>query len=80
MKLLLKKNVLKNNHKVDKNIKKLLISKRHGFLNTVIKDIKPLVIYKRLIIITTLNKNKDIELFKIFREDAKYIKKLYINK
>ena len=60
-----------------KNIKNLTIVKRHNSLNKVIQDIKPLSIYRRLIAIATLNKNKNIELFKILREDAEYIKKYH---
>ena len=61
-----------------KHIKDLSITKRHGYLNKVIQDLKPLSVYRRLIAIATLNKNKDNELFKILREDADYIKKYHI--
>lgn len=43
------------------------------------KDNKPLSIYRRLIALATLNKNKDIKLHDIFRTDAEWLKnhKLY---
>ena len=63
-----------------KNIKNLTVVKRHNSLNKAIQDIKPLSIYRRLIAIATLNKNKNMELFKILREDAEYIKKYHMMK
>ena len=44
-----------------------------------IQEIKPLSVYRRLIAILTLNKNKDNELYEILRTDAKYIKKYNIS-
>ena len=63
-----------------KDIKNLTVVKRHSSLNKAIQDIKPLSIYRRLIAIATLNKNKNIELFKILRDDAEYIKKYHMGK
>jgi hypothetical protein len=60
------------------NVKNLPITKRHSCLNKAIHEIKPLSIYRRLIAIATLNKNKDKELFDILREDAEYVKKYHI--
>ena len=61
-----------------KNVKTLSITKRHSYLNKAMQDLKPLSVYRRLIAIATLNKNKDNELFKILREDAEYIKKYHM--
>jgi hypothetical protein len=47
---------------------------RQKALKKAIKVIKPLSIYRRIIAIATLNKNKDAKLYKILREDANWIK------
>ncbi len=47
---------------------------RHKALRKAIKANKPLSIYRRLIAIATLNKNKDKKLYKVLREDAAWIK------
>jgi len=56
------------------NIRELSQLKRYISLHKAIKDNKPLSIYRRIIAIATLNKNKDPQLYKILREDAKWIK------
>ena len=56
------------------NIKELSERKRHIYLHNAIKDNKPLSIYRRVIALSTLNKNKDPKLYKRLREDADWIK------
>ena len=48
--------------------------KRHKSLKKAIKTIKPLAIYRRLIALYVLNKNKHPENAKIFKNDAEWIK------
>ena len=47
---------------------------RREALKKAIKAVKALSIYRRIIAIATLNKNKDEKLYKILREDAEWIK------
>jgi hypothetical protein len=56
------------------NIKNISVNKRHIALKKALKELKPLSVYRRLIAIATLNKNKDNKLFNILREDADWIK------
>ena len=56
------------------NIEKMSVNDRHSALKKAIKSIKPLSIYRRIIAIATLNKNKNKNLFDILREDAEWIK------
>ena len=56
------------------NVKFLSKTERHSALRDAIKNIKPLSVYRRLIALATLNKNKDEELFIILRSDAEWIK------
>ena len=57
-----------------KNVESMNKSDRQKALKKAIKTIKPLSIYRRIIAIATLNKNKDLGLYKILRDDAKWIK------
>jgi hypothetical protein len=57
------------------NIKIISTTKRHSALKKALKELKPLSVYRRLIAIATLNKNKDIVLFDILRADAEWVKK-----
>ena len=57
-----------------KNIDSMTKTDRQKALKKAINSIKPLSIYRRIIAIATLNKNKDVKLYKILREDAKWIK------
>ena len=57
-----------------KDIKSLSKSDRHKSLSKAIKDNKPLSIYRRIKALSTLNKNKDHELYKILEDDALWIK------
>ena len=57
-----------------KNIDMLDKSSRHIALKKAIRAIKPLSVYRRIIAIATLNKNKDVKLYNILREDAEWIK------
>jgi regulatory protein SIR4/RNA polymerase II-associated factor 1 len=57
-----------------KNIESMTKTDRQKALKKAINSIKPLSIYRRIIAIATLNKNKDAKLYKILREDAKWIK------
>jgi hypothetical protein len=56
------------------NIKNISATKRHIALKKALKELKPLSVYRRLIAIATLNKNKDNELFDILRADAEWVK------
>jgi hypothetical protein len=56
------------------NVKSLSKTERHSVLRDALKKIKPLSVYRRLIALATLNKNKDEELFIILRKDADWIK------
>jgi hypothetical protein len=56
------------------NIVSMSQNQRHKALRKAINTNKPLSIYRRLIAIATLNKNKDKKLYKILREDATWIK------
>jgi hypothetical protein len=56
------------------NIKIISTTKRHTALKKALKELKPLSVYRRLIAIATLNKNKDSVLFDILREDADWVK------
>jgi hypothetical protein len=56
------------------NVKSLSKTERHSTLRDAIKNVKPLSVYRRLIALATLNKNKDEELFIILRSDADWIK------
>jgi hypothetical protein len=56
------------------NIKTLSKGERHAALRKALKEIKPLSVYRRLVALSTLNKNRDIELYEILRSDADWIK------
>jgi len=56
------------------DIKNISTTKRHSALKKALKELKPLSVYRRLIAIATLNKNKDSVLFNILREDADWVK------
>jgi hypothetical protein len=56
------------------NIKNISANKRHIALKKALKELKPLSVYRRLIAIATLNKNKDVKLHDILRDDAEWIK------
>jgi hypothetical protein len=56
------------------NIKSLSAKERKTALKNAIRDIKPLSVYRRLVALSTLNKNKDTDLYKILKEDSEWIK------
>ncbi len=56
------------------NVTVMKQTERHSALRKAIKANKPISIYRRLIAIATLNKNKDKKLYKVLREDATWIK------
>lgn len=56
------------------NIESMKKLERLSALKKAIKSIKPLSIYRRLIAIATLNKNKNPKLHDILRNDAEWIK------
>ncbi len=56
------------------NITAMSQTERHKALRKAIKANKPLSIYRRLIAIATLNKNKDAKLYRTLRDDAAWIK------
>lgn len=70
--VLMEKNVLKLFGY--ENIVSISKLKRQIALKKAIQAIKPLSVYRRIIAIATLNKNKDEKLYKILREDANWIK------
>jgi len=57
-----------------KNIKELNKQSRQKSLHKAITHNKPISIYRRIVALATLNKNKDSKLYKILKEDAKWIK------
>ena len=56
------------------NVLNLTELQRHRALKKAIKKIKPLSVYRRILAIATLNKNKDPKLSKILKNDAEWIK------
>lgn len=56
------------------NIESMSNVTRHGALKKAIRTIKPLSVYRRLIAVATLNKNKNEKLYNILRQDAEWIK------
>ena len=56
------------------HVESMTKSARQSALKKAIKAVKPLSIYRRIIAIATLNKNKDAKLYNILREDADWIK------
>ena len=59
---------------VYKNVLNLTKLQHHKVLKKAIKKIKPLSVYRRVLEIATLNKNKDSKLSKILKNDANLIK------
>jgi hypothetical protein len=57
------------------DVKNTSATKRHTALKKALKELKPLSVYRRLIAIATLNKNKDSEVHDILRADAEWVKK-----
>ena len=57
------------------DVKNTSATKRHTALIKALKELKPLSVYRRLIAIATLNKNKDSEVHDILRADAEWVKK-----
>jgi len=55
-------------------IKSLSPKERKTALKNAIRDIKPLSVYRRLVALSTLNKNKDVDLYKILKDDSEWIK------
>lgn len=70
--VLMEKDVLKSYGYT--NIEAMSKISRHSALRKAIKNIKPLSIYRRVIAIASLNKNKNEKLYNILREDADWIK------
>jgi hypothetical protein len=56
------------------NVKTLSKGERHSALRNALKSIKPLSVYRRIVALSTLNKNKDQELYDILKSDADWIK------
>lgn len=56
------------------NVKKLSKKERHQSLKKAINEIKPVSVRKKLIAISTLQKNINPKMSKIFKEDAEWIK------
>ena len=56
------------------NIKTISKGERYTALRKALKEIKPLSVYRRLVALSTLNKNRDVELYEILRSDADWIK------
>ena len=56
------------------NVKTLSKGERHSALRNALKVIKPLSVYRRIVALSTLNKNKDQELYDILKGDSDWIK------
>lgn len=56
------------------NVKTLSKGERHSALRNALKEIKPLSVYRRIVALSTLNKNKDQELYDILKGDSDWIK------
>lgn len=59
------------------DVKNLTERQRHIALKKAAKDY-PLSVYRKLIAISTLNKNKDPKLSKLFRKDAEWVKSKFM--
>lgn len=59
------------------NIKNKSKTERENSLKKAIKEIKPISIYRRLIALATLNKEKDKKLHDILRDDADFVRKYF---
>jgi hypothetical protein len=58
-----------------KDIKRTSKKERHKALKRAIKEKKPLEVFRRLVAISTVNKNRDVELHDKIRDDAEWIKR-----
>jgi hypothetical protein len=56
------------------NIKKLSKKERRQSLKKAVSDMKPLSVMRKLIAVSTLQKNTDPKMSKIFREDADWVR------
>lgn len=56
------------------NVKKLSVADRHKILKKAVKKIKPISLFRKLIAISTLQKNTDPKLHDIFYKDAYYVR------
>lgn len=56
------------------NVKNLPEDKRHEILQNALTKLKPLPLSRKLIALSTLNKNVNKKLSKIFKADANWIK------
>jgi hypothetical protein len=56
------------------DVKSLSIKERKLALKKAIREIKPLAVYRRLVALATLNKDKDRELSKILQDDSVWLK------
>jgi len=56
------------------NIKTISKGERYAALRKALKEIKALSVYRRLVALSTLNKNRDVELYEILKSDADWIK------
>jgi hypothetical protein len=57
-----------------KDIKKMSKQERRKSLSKAVKNMKPLSVMRKLIALSTLQKNTDKKLSKTFREDANFVK------
>lgn len=56
------------------DVRNLPVNKRHAILKKVVKDTKnPLSLFRKINILATMNKNRDPELSKIFKNDAYWV-------
>lgn len=64
------------------DVESLTKSQRHRALRKALKDIKPVSLFRRVMAIAILNKNRDPDLYKKFKDDAEWIKTqpAYINR
>ncbi len=61
------------------DVKKMSKQERHSSLRKAVKEMKPLSVRRKLIAVSTLQKNVDKKIAKIFREDAEWVKKISNN-
>jgi hypothetical protein len=56
------------------DVKSMSEKARHTALNKALKELKPLSLYRRLVALSTLNKNTNASLSRLFKNDAEWLK------
>lgn len=74
--VVLEKGVLKRVGYAD--VKNLTVQQRHNALSRAYNELQnPLSLFRKLVVVSTMNKNKDPDLAKIFKTDANWVKDQY---